>query len=611
MVNQKMQSRQGNANYVFYPLAAQTGSSCDSTGTPASSCIFYDVTVGTNAMACTTGTPNCVTNTNGDQNGVLSGYSTTAGYDQATGLGSVNVTNLVDNWSSISFQPTTATLSLSPTTITHGSAVNVNIGVRPESGSGTPTGLVSLITSAGPSAGVYTLSDGSVASTTTVLPGGSYTVTAHYAGDGTYAATESSPAIKVKVNAEPSVTAMQAFTLDQNGNVVPYTTGTYGASVIYLGTSVAGQSSQGVPTGTVSLSQTLNGVTTSLPGNPYPLNNQAYTMTPLPGAYYTAFTPGMYSFAAEYSGDASFNASNSSPMSFTVTQAQTNVTLTVPGCGSVLCVYSPNTTVSFIASIPYSSSEIISNQPTGTVTFFSNGNSLGSFPVISGLPPVADFSTNQLVGTNNVTAQYSGDTNYLGSTSSPVVVQVGGNFSISANPSVITIGSPGQSGSTTLTFNTQQGFTGSTNLAPYMCTSLPPQSSCSFSPTALAFTPSITSVPVTLTISTTGVSSALGPLRLDPRTWLGSSKVVLFWTSVICILLVISLRKNRGQPIAVFALIVMVTIGISCGGGGGPNGGSGSGGTGGTPTGNYQGVTVTVIVNGITQSISNLSVDVQ
>ena len=87
MIVQSTHSRQGNANYVFYPLAAQPGASCDSTGTIASSCIFYDVTVGTIAMPCTPATPNCVTNVVGDQAGVLSGYSTTAGFDLATGLG--------------------------------------------------------------------------------------------------------------------------------------------------------------------------------------------------------------------------------------------------------------------------------------------------------------------------------------------------------------------------------------------------------------------------------------------------------------------------------------------------------------------------------------------
>lgn len=155
LVNQKTGERQGNANYVFYKLAAQSGASCTSNSAAVSnsSCIFYDVTKGNISVACAGGSPNCSNaSTASNQYGILvdpkntrsPAWTTTAGYDLATGLGSVNVTNLVNKWSSVSFAPTTTTLtSLSPTTITHGQSVNVTIGVT--SKSGTPTGDVSLI----------------------------------------------------------------------------------------------------------------------------------------------------------------------------------------------------------------------------------------------------------------------------------------------------------------------------------------------------------------------------------------------------------------------------------------------------------------------------------
>ena len=54
LVDQKMGSRQGQANYVLYRLAvAETLSQCNgskTTGLPASSCVFNDVTVGNNAV---------------------------------------------------------------------------------------------------------------------------------------------------------------------------------------------------------------------------------------------------------------------------------------------------------------------------------------------------------------------------------------------------------------------------------------------------------------------------------------------------------------------------------------------------------------------------------
>jgi subtilase family serine protease len=98
MVNQKTGSRQGNANPILYQLAAGAGASCTSSATPGGSCIFNDVVVGTNAMPCLSGSPNCTVSTSSDPIGVLSGYNTTAGFDLATGLGSVNATNLVNDW---------------------------------------------------------------------------------------------------------------------------------------------------------------------------------------------------------------------------------------------------------------------------------------------------------------------------------------------------------------------------------------------------------------------------------------------------------------------------------------------------------------------------------
>jgi len=52
------------------------------------------------ATPCVAGSLNCTTSITGDQIGLLSGYQAGAGYDLATGLGSVNASNLVNNWNS-------------------------------------------------------------------------------------------------------------------------------------------------------------------------------------------------------------------------------------------------------------------------------------------------------------------------------------------------------------------------------------------------------------------------------------------------------------------------------------------------------------------------------
>jgi subtilase family serine protease len=110
LVNQKTGARQGNPNPVYYSLAAteygSTGSSsCNSSNgnTVGSSCIFYDVTLGDMDVNCT-GTHSCYRPSG--TNGVLStsttsyqkAYGTATGWDFATGIGTLNAANLVNNW---------------------------------------------------------------------------------------------------------------------------------------------------------------------------------------------------------------------------------------------------------------------------------------------------------------------------------------------------------------------------------------------------------------------------------------------------------------------------------------------------------------------------------
>ena len=101
----------------------------------------------------------------------------------------MNADNLFTNWNTVTFNATTTTLGSGAITGTHGSPMTLNISVAPSSGTGTPTGDVSLQTGLNPGANpaFLTLSNGSVTSQVNDLPGGSYTLTARYAGDFTYA----------------------------------------------------------------------------------------------------------------------------------------------------------------------------------------------------------------------------------------------------------------------------------------------------------------------------------------------------------------------------------------------------------------------------------------
>src|ERR1700735_2282604 len=305
LINQQTGERQGNANYVFYKMAATPASSCNSSTVPSTgtnNCIFYDIPVGsTIAMPCAKGSPNCTTSSAADSIGVLSGYSTTSGYDLATGLGSVNVQNLVNQWSTFAGQFKATKFSSftlgPPITITHGQAIPVAATVVPQTGTGTPTGSVVLIPNNGSSASgqqaaqqLLALTNGSLpaAATTTFLPGGtSYSVTAHYGGDATFAPSDSSP-VTVTVNPEPSKTQAAILLFNPTTGVLtnPNATSFPFGSLIFIRANVTNSSAglcapngnqvYGCPTGTVTLIDTYNGATNPLDGGAFPLNAEGY-----------------------------------------------------------------------------------------------------------------------------------------------------------------------------------------------------------------------------------------------------------------------------------------------------------------------------------------------
>ena len=144
LVVQKVGSKQGLANPVFYQLAAKDNlTNCNSnTVANGNACIFYDITTGNNAMPCLSGSLNCNVSISGDMFGIVTGYTTTTGYDLATGLGSVNAFNLVNAW------PTTAptlTVSLSPTSLTFASTtVGATTAAQAVTIKNTGTGAVTL-----------------------------------------------------------------------------------------------------------------------------------------------------------------------------------------------------------------------------------------------------------------------------------------------------------------------------------------------------------------------------------------------------------------------------------------------------------------------------------
>jgi len=114
----------GNINPTLYRIA-QSGAGA-----------FHDVTGGNNNVACAAGSPNCV-------NGTF-GLSAGAGYDEATGLGSVDAYNLIHQWSSQPPRNSAVVPAIDqnpvfqlPHADTHGNNWSFKIALNEEAGIGT------------------------------------------------------------------------------------------------------------------------------------------------------------------------------------------------------------------------------------------------------------------------------------------------------------------------------------------------------------------------------------------------------------------------------------------------------------------------------------------
>jgi hypothetical protein len=427
LVNQKTGSPQGVPGLVLYTLAAQQPSA------------FHDALSGsTITVPCVTGSANCTTATAGHHYGVLSGFSTATGYDLATGLGSVNAANLVNNWSSIGFNSSITSLALNsgiPVNVKHGSAVPVGINVNPAAATGSVALLVSPGTPGTFGFDTFTLSNGAINGTTTMLPGGTYSVIAHYAGDTNYGGSYSN-SVPVNISAETSKTLPNLVTVDINGNPISFTasSATYGSGYAFFRvdvgdaaasvsstTGISSTCSKGMsscPTGNVTLSASgtpLNGISLSL-------NSQGY------GEYQT-LPPGTYSVSSSYAGDASYSSSTGSAR-FTINKAPTTTTAGTP---DVTVQYGNSTQIA--ADVLTTSNGVA---PTGTFQFLVDGSPVGgpvlvyeSGPYNPQMTPSyawADASTTTTflsIGQHSLSAQYSGDGNYASSTSPQTPVTVG------------------------------------------------------------------------------------------------------------------------------------------------------------------------------------------
>jgi trimeric autotransporter adhesin len=457
LVNQQY-GAQGQANFVLYPLKAQF---------PAA---FHDITNGTNSEPCNVSSidldgsivapldciavksPVTITDptygipvTEGELGtGSTPDYNAAAGYNLATGLGSVDASVLLSDWNKVSFTTTGTTLTPSSTSFTHGTAITISGAVT--GGTGTPTGAVALMTSSTEplQQGVasFALTSGAFSATNVnYLPGGTYNIWGRYGGDGTNAASSSTP-VSITVAPEASTTVFDVLnsasastaSVIASGTSVPYGTqlilaaqtygSTYYTTCVTTNSTSAGCASYGTPTGTVQFTD--NGTTI----NTAVINAEGDAE--FNGAYYV----GSHAVTANYSGDNSYAKSSGTAINFTVAKdapilnvytsyanssgqfpsGQADV-LTIIVQNSANVVQLSNGTLTTETGYPYT---VPAATPTGTVTI-SGITGLTTATLAPGVDPATGAAvgiatvtvpTTAATGTANVTFSYAGDANY-------------------------------------------------------------------------------------------------------------------------------------------------------------------------------------------------------
>jgi hypothetical protein len=272
----------------------------------------------------------------------------------------------------------TLTSSGNPTVF--GQAVTFTIFVSAGGSGAVPTGSVNLLDGASLIFSGALDSNGKQALTTSSLTLGTHTLTAQYSGDSTYG---------------PATSAAVAQTVNKSNAAVNLSSvsnpSVFGQAVL-LSVSVSASGGSGIPTGTVTLDDT----GTSLGS----MQLDAAGAASFSGISLTA---GSHVLSARYSGDQNFSSGNSSPITQIVSKANSSVSLSSSPNPSTFGV--PVQLIAIVAAIAPGA-----GTPTGTINFMDGSTQMGSGLLANGKAVLSISSLT--TGSHNITASYSGDSNF-------------------------------------------------------------------------------------------------------------------------------------------------------------------------------------------------------
>lgn len=419
--------------------------------------------------------------------------------------------------------PTSFTASATPASVAYGST-----SVLAENGlPGPATGTVTF-TSGATTLCTLTL-PATTCTTSTSLDGATYAITATYSGDATYASSTATTGLTVTPIAAP-------FTASATPASVPFGTAS----------TLAEAGLPGNATGTVTFASGGSTLCTAT-------LSTTSCLSPL------TLPVGVHAITATYSGDGNYVGSTAAT-SLTVTQATPSFT------ASATPPTVPFGTASTLAETGLSVSA------TGTITFTSGASTLctATLPTTS-----CATSTTLAVATYPITATYSGDSNFVGSTATTTltVTLAGTSFAAAAAPPSVPYGTASTLSATGL----QAGATGTVTFSSgaTLCTATLPATTCATALTLAAATYPITATysgdsryagstattTLTVTIATTSFTAsatpASVPFGINPTLaaiGLGGATGTVVFTSGVTTLCTATLPATTCKPTTFFGV---------------------------------------------------------
>ena len=353
---------------------------------------FHDITVGDNS--CDSGS--VATCPNGP-----TGFSAGVGYDQASGLGSIDLFNLMSAWPALNLQTsyinTSVTFAGAPATLVPQNApVQLSSFAHFQSGDGRPmTGTVTYsIDGKLATTTPIQLQSGGASLTATFTGNGTHVILTQYSGDSYYSPAQDTVIITAELSTATVVTASapntvvgtpETFNIAVNPSTVdPNTGSSYVGGLVFL--LIDGQ-----------------------PVGP----NPAFSADTAQFGPYTFTTPGIHTIEADYTGDGTFSAS----------KGVTTVNVSAQAIATTTTVKAATTTpfagVDDLFTITVKPASGTA-PPIGNVTVILDGKPLPATPAV-GPNGVASLNIPFTAGTHTVVATYVPQGAFLASTGGQTV----------------------------------------------------------------------------------------------------------------------------------------------------------------------------------------------